>query len=150
MYSEREWVLNEALSPRQLQRGGTLQSALYGKLDDVIVPILAEIIAFTDRNYNLNLINDSNFCKLWLDIFCNPEICKFKYKELFPERLGRQRQEVPGIGGRRCSTDFRCRFPFSWIVKEFLDVLLNQALHLAGIYIYSKFSMVQSLCSLIA
>ena len=137
MYSEREWVLNEALSPRQLQRGGTLQSALYGKLDDVIVPILAEIIAFTDRNYNLNLINDSNFCKLWLDIFCNPEICKFKYKELFPERLGRQRQEVPGIGGRRCSTDFRCRFPFSWIVKESLDVLLNQALHLAGIYIYT-------------
>ena len=136
VYTDREWILNVAMSLKELQVEGTFQAALLRKIDDVVTPIFAEIIAFVDCNYNLDLMdsNDphSDTSHLWLTMFDNTDVCNITYEQLFPEKLGKPRQQVPGIGGRLSHFDFHCKFPFSWIIKEHIDVLLTQASHVAG------------------
>ncbi len=55
--NDKEWVLNEALNGRHLQSGGTFQNVLTRRLDEVIIPLFAAIIAFIDQYSNLNLVN---------------------------------------------------------------------------------------------
>ncbi len=136
MYTEQRWILSQALDKKQLVTEGTLRSALYKKLDDVVLPILSEIIGFLDQNYNLNLINagslDETVSRLWMSMFAATEVLKFTFQSLFPERVGRSPNLVPGIGSRCLVMDFKCHFPFSWVVKGHVDILLRQALQLAG------------------
>ena len=54
----KEWVLNEALSTEKLQSGGTFQNVLTRRLDDVIVPLFADILLFVDHYFNLNLLKE--------------------------------------------------------------------------------------------
>ena len=56
VHQDKEWVLKEALSGRKLQIGGTFQNVLERRLDEVIVPIFAAILSFTDHYSNLDLI----------------------------------------------------------------------------------------------
>ena len=121
---EKNWVLNEALSSRKLQNGGTFQNVLARKLDDVLVPIFSEIIALVDRNYNLNCLNrkekNSPLYQFWLAMFRNPAIMQLHYKDMVTTQ-GRHREQVPGIGGRMVEEDFKCQLPFSWLIKEAVD-----------------------------
>ena len=121
---EKNWVLNEALSSRKLQNGGTFQNVLARKLDDVLVPIFSEIIALVDRNYNLNCLNrkekNSPLYQFWLAMFRNPAIMQLHYKDMVTTQGG-HREQVPGIGGRMAEEDFKCQLPFSWLVKEAVD-----------------------------
>ncbi len=55
--NDKEWVLDEALNGRHLQSGGTFQNVLTRRLDEVIIPLFAAIIAFIDQYSNLNLVN---------------------------------------------------------------------------------------------
>lgn len=133
---DRDWVLNEALNPKKLQNGGTFRNVLTRKLDDVIIPIFAEIIGIVDYNYNLNLIGglsqNTSLSRLWLAIFRNPDIMKFHYEEMVT------RQQVPGVGGRMAEQDFRCQFPFSWLIKQAVDAQWDQAKSIAGTYSSSQ------------
>ena len=54
----QEWVLNEALSTEKLQSGGTFQNVLTRRLDEVIVPLFADILLFVDHYSNLNLLKE--------------------------------------------------------------------------------------------
>ena len=54
----KEWVLNEALSTKKLQSGGTFQNVLTRRLDEVIVPLFADILLFVDHYSNLNLLKE--------------------------------------------------------------------------------------------
>lgn len=117
---DKQWVLNEAMNPRKLQNGGTFRNVLARKIDDVLVPIFSEIIAFIDRNYNLDLISLRNenypLQQFWLNIFGRHAIMQFNYIEMVTPR-----EKVPGVGGRRSAKDFRCRLPFSWLIKTAVD-----------------------------
>ena len=53
---DKEWVLKEALNGRKLQIGRTFQNVLERRLDEVIVPIFAAILSFTDQYSNLDLM----------------------------------------------------------------------------------------------
>ena len=55
----KEWVLNEALSTEKLQSGGTFQNVLTRRLDEVIVPLFADILLFVDHYFNLNLLKEA-------------------------------------------------------------------------------------------
>ena len=57
--SKSEWVLDEALSAKKLQSGGTFQNVLKRKLDEVVVPIFAAILAFIDQYSNLSLLRQT-------------------------------------------------------------------------------------------
>ena len=117
-----KWVLNEAMDATKLQSSGTFRKVLARKLDEEMSRPFAKIIAFIDCHSNLNLLDqalsgrsDTSFAYLWLAIFGLPTI-----SDLITGR------EVPGVGGRRSFSDFKCQFPFSWIVKQtFDDVWIN-------------------------
>ena len=55
--NDSQWVLNEALDGRRLQSGGTFQNVLSRRLDEVVIPVFASIIAFVDQYSNLAHLN---------------------------------------------------------------------------------------------
>ena len=114
---EKEWVINEAMNPKNLQHGGTFSNALSRKVDRIIVPILSEIIASIDKNYNLDLIDpkaeDAHISQFWLDFFRDSRVMHFSYADMAPGR-----DQVPGIGAKKVAKDFKCRLPFSWLIYE--------------------------------
>ena len=129
---ERNWILNEALSIRKLRNGGTFQKVLARKLDEVLVPILSEIFALLDRNNNLNHLNTkektSPLYQFWLAMFRNQQLC---YEDMVSHGM-QHRELVPALGGRMAEEDFQCQLPFSWLVKEAVDLQWQSAKSTSG------------------
>ena len=127
---EKNWVLNEALSAKKLQSGGTFRNVIARKLRDVIIPIFAEIIALIDHNYNLDLVDpkthDTPVTQFWLAMFRNPQVMHFSYADMSV------REQVPGVGARLAEEEFRCQLPFSWLVREAFEAQWDSAKSVAG------------------
>ena len=131
------WVRNEALSHSSLQVGGTFRRALWLRVVNTVTPILAEIIAFLDCNFNLQLVSEaaagaSNWLTiLWLDIFNTSLVSQHRYDFMSPvqNEVG-QRVRVQSSGFR---TDvFHAQFPFSYVIKSELDGLVLEAKRMAA------------------
>lgn len=126
-----EWVLSEALDASKLEVGGTFRNVLARKIDDVVIPIFAKIIACIDCNCNLDLIDpkaqDSPVSLLWLAIFREPKVLQLKYSEMV---LG---DKVSGVGGKKANHDFKCKMPFFWFIKDTVDSQMDNAKSRAGI-----------------
>ena len=131
-----EWVLNEALNVSKLEVGGTFRNVLARKIDEVVIPIFAKIIACIDYNYNLDLIDpkseNSPRSQFWLAMFREPEVLQLKYSEM-------QGDTVPGVGGRKANKDFRCKMPFFWLIKETVDSQWDSARSTTGVLIGCTF-----------
>lgn len=128
-----DWVLVEALDSKKLQSNGTLRNVLARRLDDEMIRPFTEIISFIDHHYNISLLdeacsNSSTAClaQLWLAIFACPEVLPFKFGDLITGGT------VPGVGERRSVSEFKCQFPFSWIVKQTFDDVWINAQTVAG------------------
>ena len=115
------WILEEALDTKKLQSSGTFRNVLTRKLDEEMSRPFTEIIAFIDRHYNLDLLNqdrsEEHVIRLWLAIFELPTLLPFRFSDLITV------QKVPGVGGRMSVSDFKCQFPFSWVVQQTFDDL---------------------------
>ena len=120
------WVLNEAMSRRSLQHGGTFKNVLARKIDDVTVPIFAEIIAFLDHNCNLSLLQTGSettpLSQFWLRMFQSP---RAEQQLHYEQMVGRQK--VP-----MAEEEIESQFPFSWLVKEAVDSQWDEAKRTAG------------------
>ena len=130
------WVRNEALSHSSLQAGGTFRRALWLRVLNTVTPILAEIIAFLDRNCNLKLISDAAAGKsswlsdLWLDIFNSSLVRRHRFDFMSPlQSEVSQKVRVYSSGFR--DHLFQAKFPFSFLVKLELDGLLLEAKRMA-------------------
>ena len=127
LMNDREWVLREAMSGRKLQSGGTFQNVLSRKLNEVVIPIFANILATIDHYSNLDIVgyNDPNLPlhQLWLEIFQNQNFCSFSFEQM---TVG---EHILRIGGKRATLfdEFKCRFPFFWLIKDVIDALMDQA-----------------------
>ena len=123
---EKDWVLNEALNAKKLQSGGTFRNVIARKLNEVIIPIFSKIIALIDRNYNLDLANPNGnstpVTQFWLAIFRDPKVMHFSYTEMSV------REQVPGM----TEEEFRCRLPFSWLVREAFEAQWDSAKNTSG------------------
>ena len=130
---EKNWVLNEALDAKKLKSGGTFRNVIARKLNDVVVPIFAEILAMIDHNYNLDLVDpktqDTPVTQFWLAMFRNPQVMHFSYADMSV------REQVPGVGGRLAEEEFRCQLPFSWLVREAFEAQWDSAKSVAGDYV---------------
>lgn len=117
-----DWMLNEALNVQSLQHGGTFRNALIRKIDEVIIPIFAEIIDYSDHHCNLDLIHDHinvsvSVKRFWLSMFkCDLE-CKL-HNHPVSER------------------DYNCKLPFSWVIKECMDSLWSNLITTGTIIYY--------------
>lgn len=108
------WVLEEAMNLRTLHIGGTFKNALARRIDNVVIPLFAEVIALIDQNRNLRHLKDlgKKQCvvhDLWLKIFGNPKVLGLNYEEI----AGQEKTPV--------ADDFNCGFPFSWLIKEAIE-----------------------------
>lgn len=114
-----EWVLSEALNASKLEVGGTFRNVLARKIDEVVIPLFAKVIACIDCNYNLDLIDpkvqDSPCSQFWLAMFREPKVLQLKYSETA------QGDTVPGKGGRKSTQNFKCQMPFFWLIKDTVD-----------------------------
>ena len=129
VYHGDDWVMNEAMDMHHLQTGGTFMNVLTRKLDDIIVPCLAEIIAFVDRRSNLSLlqIEPSPLSQFWLKMFASK---RSKEALRFTDMVTNQKVQM-------MDENFACDFPFSWLVKELLDSLWDSAQSTGGVYMCS-------------
>lgn len=112
--SGSNWVLEEAMNMRNLHIGGTFKNALARRIDDVVIPLFAKVIAVIDRNRNLHHLyglgkKQCSIHDLWLMIFNNPKVLGLNYEEI----AGQDRTPV--------ADDFHCNFPFSWLIKEVIE-----------------------------
>lgn len=122
----------EAMNAKNLQYGGTFRNVISRKFDRIVIPILSEIIAIIDQNYNLALIDPSNesspLSQFWLSVFGEFTIMQFNYTDMVIPR-----QQVPGVGGRKARKDFKSKLPFSWLIHEAVDSQWDNAKISAGI-----------------
>ena len=126
------WVLGEALNASNLEVGGTFRNVLTRKINEVVIPIFAKIIASIDRNYNLDLINpkagDTPLVQFWLAMFKDSQVQQLQYFEMAQEG------KVAGLGRRMLDRDFRCKLPFFWLIKDAMDSQWDSAKNEAGIF----------------
>ena len=124
LYGGDDWILNEAMDIHNLQTGGTFMNALIRKLDDVVTPCLAQIIAFVDRSCNLSLLqlNQTPLSQFWLRIFASKRVMEaLKFTDIVESQRVQMMNEV-----------FACKFPFWWLVKELMDSQWDNAWSIAG------------------
>ena len=126
VHKDDNWVLNEAMDMHNLQTGGTFMNVLTRKLDDIIIPCLAEIIAFVDRNCNLSLLQPkpTPLAQFWLRIFASN---RAEEALRYIDMVGRVKVEMN-------HEDFVCEFPFSWLVKELVESHWDSAQSTGGSY----------------
>lgn len=129
-----EWLESEALSAT-VQETGTFRKALWRRFQSVVAPILSEVIAYVDRDGNLELAasDDSWVVSLWLKIFQDSFLTDLHYTDfILQEDASVVRSKVPVLKSGYRSHSFQCSFPFSWILKERMDELHRDARSVAG------------------
>ena len=130
-----EWLQTEALS-RTLQETGTFKKALWRRFQSVVAPILAEVIAYVDRDGNLELAAHAEpwVFNLWLKIFRESSLTDLKYDMFMTQEgdVSEVRRKVPVLKSGYRSHSFQSRFPFSWLLKDRIDELCRDARRIAG------------------
>ena len=91
------------------------------------------MIAYCDQNHNLDLLREEKEWKsrLWLTMINEEVITPLSYDSFTSPVSGRvrERARVSSTGVGHC---FSAKFPFSWIIKDIVNVLL---LKVGGVYI---------------
>ena len=89
--------------------------------------MLSEVIAYCDQNHNLDLLQEKKKWKarLWLAMISDEVITPLAYDSFISPVSGRLRERArvlsSGAGPR-----FNGKFPFSWSIKNLVDVLFLQ------------------------
>ncbi|XP_029904896.1 E3 ubiquitin-protein ligase rnf213-alpha-like [Myripristis murdjan] len=121
----KNWVLREASNINALQEGGTFMHTLWRKVQSVVTPLLANLVSVIDRNHNLDLLINSgeDVRNLWLQIFACKEMLDVPYIRM-------ESNSMVFVVPSRVTADntLRCVMPFSWWIKDFLDVFMMQTL----------------------
>ena len=130
---EKDWVVIEAMNARKLHNGGTFRNVLARRIDEVITPFFAEVIATIDRNCNLDLLDnpkneEPSLSQFWLAMFA---LVRIDFSSI-------------AQGKTTIEADFHCQMPFSWIVKEVVDGQLANTV--TGKNFYSKYHCRLHIC----
>ncbi|XP_049669068.1 E3 ubiquitin-protein ligase RNF213 isoform X5 [Accipiter gentilis] len=123
----QNWVLREASNLSALQEAGTFRHTLWKRVQNVITPFLALLIAVIDRNGNLELLVRPAaewVTNLWMFIFSDTKLLTVPYgvgkNSSQPEIILVQNNMV-------VSADTGNEMPFSWRIKEYLDEMWLEA-----------------------
>ena len=129
-----DWLRSEALSGTGIQENGTFRKALWQRVYSSVIPILSEVIAFVDRDSNLDLVMDGGnwLSSLWLDFFQCDKMVKLDYDGFLSLESGIIRERVPVVTSGSETQSFELQFPFSWIIKERIDAMWREASSIAG------------------
>uniref|UniRef100_A0A8B9G672 RING-type E3 ubiquitin transferase n=1 Tax=Amazona collaria TaxID=241587 RepID=A0A8B9G672_9PSIT len=126
-FDPKNWVLREAFNLRALQEAGTFRHTLWKRVQNVITPILALLIAVLDRNGNLELLVRPAaewVTKLWMFIFSDTKLLTV------PVGVGKSSSQPEIIlvqNNMVVSANAGNQMPFSWRIKEYLDEMWLEA-----------------------
>lgn len=131
-----DWLRSEALSGTGIQENGTFRKALWQRVYSSVIPILSEVIAYVDRDSNLELVTEegNGLSRLWIQLFQNHSMVQFHYDGFLSLEGGIIRERVPVITAGRERQVFDSRFPFSWLIKEKFDDMWRGACSIACEY----------------
>ena len=129
-------MLMEAMNKKRLQSGGTFRNVLFRKFDEVVVHVFADILAFVDHFSNLDLISNNSLDEdrklFWFTAFTNEAMCKFSYVQ---STMGKGlTHQIPGMGRNQVPffDEFKCQFPFFWLIKDTVDCLWDSVKGVEG------------------
>ncbi|XP_041331790.1 E3 ubiquitin-protein ligase RNF213-like, partial [Pyrgilauda ruficollis] len=119
----KNWVLREASNLTALQEAGSFRHTLWKRVQKVVTPFLALLIAVIDRNGNLELLVRSGanwVTKLWMFIFNDTKFLSAGKNSPQPEIIVVQNNMM-------VSADAGNEIPFSWRIKEYLEEMWLEA-----------------------
>ncbi|OXB61070.1 hypothetical protein ASZ78_013633 [Callipepla squamata] len=126
-FQPKNWVLREASNLGALQEAGTFRHTLWKRVQKVITPFLALLIAVIDRNGNLELLARPApewVTNLWMFIFSDTKLLTV------PSGVGKNSSQTEVIlvqNSMVVSADAGNKMPFSWRIKEYLDEMRLKA-----------------------
>ncbi|KAK7926035.1 hypothetical protein WMY93_008345 [Mugilogobius chulae] len=133
LLNKNNWVMREASNIDALQEGGTFRNTLWKRIQAVVTPMLAHLVAVSDRDQNLDLLLDANcgtsLKKLWLDIFGDEKLLQIPSTSQDPNSESRTIL-VPNYITPKMRTG--CCMPFSWRIRDYLEDLWLHALQHEG------------------
>ena len=129
-----DWLRSEALSGTGIQENGTFRKALWQRVYSSVISILSEVIAFVDRDSNLDLVVDREnwLSSLWLGFFESENMVELHYESFLSVESGIKRERVSVVTSGRQKQSLELQFPFSWIIKERIDAMWREASSIAG------------------
>ncbi|KAI6652351.1 E3 ubiquitin-protein ligase [Oopsacas minuta] len=132
-----DWLRQTANCGEDIQSSGTFRKAVNLRINNAIIPLLAELIAVMDRNGNLELaLNNQDvpvsLVNLWYDIFRDDLLLVLKYKDIMSLNTLQPRIRVPVLNDGASGNYFTAHFPFSWLVNQCASDVLSQTKNLAG------------------
>lgn len=139
-----DWLRLEALSGTGIQENGTFRKALWQRVYSSVIPIFSEVIAYVDRDSNLDLVMEEGtwLSCLWIALFQNPSMVELHYENFLSLESGIIRERVPVTTSGRERHTFDLQFPFSWLIKERIDAMWKDAASIAGKLFFLSFSLV--------
>ncbi|XP_009867566.1 PREDICTED: E3 ubiquitin-protein ligase RNF213-like, partial [Apaloderma vittatum] len=122
----RGWIFRRALSTEFILEDTSFRQALWMHLEDLVVDSFAQILAVVDANNNLDHVSQgSPLAELWLRMFQDETFLKIKHTSKAAEAKisTLSMTEDPNIS-------LSCQFPFSWVLKAYLDDVWKKVYHL--------------------
>uniref|UniRef100_A0A8C6ZCZ6 RING-type E3 ubiquitin transferase n=1 Tax=Nothoprocta perdicaria TaxID=30464 RepID=A0A8C6ZCZ6_NOTPE len=124
LFHMRNWVLREASNLSALQEAGTFRHTLWKRVQKVVTPFLALLIAVVDRNSNLErLVRPAAewVTNLWMFVFSDTALLTV------PDGVGNSQTEIILVQSNMFFADAGNEMPFSWRIKEYLDDMWLEA-----------------------
>ncbi|KAM6240959.1 E3 ubiquitin-protein ligase rnf213-alpha-like [Porphyrio hochstetteri] len=122
----RGWIFRRALSTEFILEDTSFRQALWMHLEDILANAFAQILAVVDANNNLDhLSQGSPLTELWLQIFEKETFLKIK----FTRQASDAKISVLSMT-EDPNTSLFCQFPFSWVLKSYLDDIWEKVYHM--------------------
>nr|XP_013804530.1 PREDICTED: E3 ubiquitin-protein ligase RNF213-like [Apteryx mantelli mantelli] len=127
-HEPREWMFRRALSTEFILEDTSFRQALWMHLADLVADVFAQILAVADANNNLDHIaRGFPFAELWLEMFQDERLLKIEY---VGKAVG---AKIPVLSMTEDpNTSLCCQFPFSWVLKAYLDEIWEKVYHMKG------------------
>ena len=129
------WLQDTAYCVEFILLSGTFRKAVNLRINNTIIPLLAELIACLDRNGNLELaLCNTNvpecLSNLWHDISKDESLLVLHYNDTVSPNTFQPRKRVPVLSDGAGGQYFKAYFPFSWIICKISEQLLAETRNL--------------------
>lgn len=130
------------------------RQAIRQNLEAKITPMLAAIVSLADVNAGMDVLSDNDSSsapwvhRLFLRMLHDPRVVTLTYTDIQSSAL--QKVELSEMPVRSTGCDgavFRAKLPFSWVIKNQVDMLVHPSLRVTGInytslIMFTKYSLI--------
>ena len=123
----KDWSRYAAFEEHLIHAAGTFRNALSKDIDIALIPLVAKTLAYLDRNGNIEIIflhTMPAIQEIWKCIFLDQHSF-FNHTQSIPPPTSEMRTPVPIISDGWNGKFFQSRFPFSWIVVNKINEIMN-------------------------